>query len=72
MFKLSLMGVFFAFIMMVIGIFYPFNRILVPIPMAWLLGVLAILPSITIYYEVKEDFWAEVQQMKDKESKKGP
>ncbi|MFH0862551.1 MAG: hypothetical protein V1875_05915 [Candidatus Altiarchaeota archaeon] len=66
LFKLSMMGVFFALIMMVIGIFYPFNAILVPFPMAWLLGILAILPSITVYYEVKEKFWAEVEESSKK------
>lgn len=67
LFKLSLMGIFFTLVMMIVGIIPPFNMILVPIPLAWLLALFIFIPSITIYYEVKEQFWAEVQQAYDKE-----
>jgi hypothetical protein len=69
MFKLSLLGVFFSLIMIVIGLFYPFNRITTPIPVAWLLALFIILPSVTVYYEVKEKFWAEVIECQMKEKK---
>jgi len=74
LFKLSIMGVFFAFIMTLLGLIYPFNMALVSLPISWVLGILVLLPSITAYYEVKDKFWAEAEEAmkKEKASKKSP
>jgi hypothetical protein len=72
LFKLSMMGFMFALAMMLGGILWPLNSIVVPIPLAWALGILVLLPSIDIYYMVRDGFWAEVEeeQRKEKESNK--
>jgi hypothetical protein len=69
LFKLSLMGILGAFLLMLAGIFYPFNRILVPFPLAWVLALFIILPSVTLYFNVKETFWAEITEASKREGK---
>ena len=58
--------------MMLGGIFWPLSAIVVPIPLAWALGILALLPSMTVYYDVRDKFWSEVEewQRKEKEANK--
>jgi len=58
---LGLMGIMFSFVMMVLGIFWPFSAITVPMPISWLLALFVAVPSLAVYYEVKEGFWAEVE-----------
>ena len=71
LFKLSLLGITFSLIMVVIGLFWPFNIILVPIPLSWLLGLFVLIPSITVYYDVMESFWAEITEWHEKKKKGG-
>jgi hypothetical protein len=70
LFKLSLMGVLAALLLMLSGLFYPFNRILVPFPLSWVLALFVIIPSITLYFNVKERFWAEVADLESKKKEK--
>ncbi len=62
LFKLSLLGVFMSLALMLSGLFYPFNQFLVRFPLSWVLGLFLILPSLTLYYAVKEKFWAEIEK----------
>ena len=71
LFKLSLMGMMFAVAMFFAGVLYPINLITVPIPLAWAMALLVLLPSTTVYYDVKERFWAEVIAWHEKNGKKG-
>ncbi|MFH1055210.1 MAG: hypothetical protein V1744_03835 [Candidatus Altiarchaeota archaeon] len=59
-FKLGILGVFVSLFLMVVGIIPPFNRMLVRFPLAWVLAFFILVPSLTVYYDVKEKFWAEV------------
>ena len=70
LFKLSLMGMMFALAMFFAGLFYPISAITAPIPLAWAMALLVLLPSITVYYDVKEKFWAEVIAWHEKNKKK--
>jgi hypothetical protein len=69
LFKLSMLGVMGALALTVAGLFWPFNAITVPFPLAWALALLILVPSITLYFDVKERFWAEVIEWKAKEKK---
>ncbi len=70
LFKISLMGFMLSLAMMVGGIFWPLSAILVPIPLAWALGLFVLLPSMTVYYSVRDAFWAEVEAYR--KAKGGP
>jgi hypothetical protein len=61
-FKLSILGVLLSFLLAVVGIIPPFNGILVKFPLTWILAFIVLIPSLTLYYSVKEKFWAEVMK----------
>ena len=69
-FKLSVLGVMFSLVMALLGVVPPFKHLLVPFPLPWILAVFALIPSLVLYYSVKEKFWAEV--MEAKEGRRGP
>jgi hypothetical protein len=72
LFKLSLMGFLFSTAMMLIGLFWPLNILVVPIPMAWAMAIVVLIPSMAVYYSVCDKFWAEVEaEMKSKDKPKG-
>lgn len=59
-FKLSLLGVLASVILVVLGAFTSYGRVVVKVPVAYLLSVLIVLPSIVAYYRVRDKFWAKV------------
>jgi len=61
-FMAGITGVMVALILMLAGLVPPFSRMLVSLPMAWALALFILIPSITVYYDVKERFWAEVSK----------
>ncbi|MBU0762005.1 MAG: hypothetical protein KKD39_03185 [Candidatus Altiarchaeota archaeon] len=69
LFKISLLGVMTSFALALLGILPPLNMIFVPIPMAWLLAIVLLLPSITLYFNVKDAFWADVEKCHRKKKK---
>jgi len=69
LFKLSLIGFMASLALMVAGIIPPISSIAVRFPIAWVMALLILIPSITVYYDVKEAFWAEVAAWKKKKSK---
>jgi len=67
-FKLGILGVVVSLMLFIAGTAEPFRRQLIPIPLLWAVGFILLLASLTLYYDVKERFWAEVE----KKSKEGP
>jgi hypothetical protein len=47
--------------LMLMGVIPPFSRLVLPFPKAWILGLFVLIPSITLYYEVRDRFWEEVR-----------
>jgi hypothetical protein len=69
LFKLSLMGFMVSLLLMLLGVVPPFSRLVVSFPKAWVLGLFVLIPSITLYYDVRERFWDEVKQQMEKNKK---
>ena len=67
-FKLALFGIMMSFILALVGIIPPFSSMLVSFPLAWIMAILFLIPSLVIYYSVKDKFWAAV--MEEKSGKK--
>lgn len=67
-FKLSLMGLMTAFILALASIIPPYKSLLVKVPLPLLLSVLVAIPSVALYYNVRDKFWSEVAE-KNKEKK---
>jgi len=67
-FKLGLFGVVFSFALLLLGLVPPFSGVLVRFPLAWVLSLLFLVPSMAIYFNVKDEFWAEVMKEKSKGS----
>ncbi|MFH1403766.1 MAG: hypothetical protein ABIH11_05820 [Candidatus Altiarchaeota archaeon] len=65
-FKLSILGVMLSFALTMAGFISPFREMLVLFPLTWLFSLIILIPSIGLYYAVKEDFWAEVINKKNK------
>ena len=61
-FKLSLMGVLVSLVLALMVILPPFNRMFVPFPLMILLSVFVLLPSLLLYYDVRDRFWAAVEK----------
>jgi len=58
-----------AFVLALLGIFPPFNTFLVAFPLPWIMSLLFLIPSIVIYFNVKDKFWAAVMEEKGKAKK---
>ena len=67
-FKLSLLGVLVSLILFILGVTPKYIGWLIDFPALWAVGFIVLLSSLTLYYDVKEKFWAEV--IKKKESPK--
>ncbi len=61
-FGLSILGVFICLILTLVGALPPYNRVLIPFPLAWALAVIVLLPSLVLYYSVRDRFWAQFQK----------
>jgi Kef-type K+ transport system membrane component KefB len=66
LFKLSILGVLFSFILAISGLIYPFNILKVTVPANLFLSMAFILPSMALYYHVKDEFWAQYMKESSK------
>jgi len=66
LFKMSLLGTLLSLVLALAGIVPPFNGMMVSFPLAWLLSLALLLPSVVVYFNVKDGFWAEVEAWKSK------
>ncbi|MBD3388544.1 MAG: hypothetical protein GF416_05700 [Candidatus Altiarchaeales archaeon] len=65
-FKLGALGVLASLFAVVLGFWMqinlPYKGWLVEIPVPMLMSFLILIPSLVLYYDAKEGFWAEVEQ----------
>ena len=58
-FKLSLLGVLLSLILALSGVIAP-SQAVIPMPLSLAAAALILLPSLVLYYSVRDKFWAEV------------
>ena len=63
-FKLGLLGVFVSLMLFIAGLIHPYSQFRLQFPILWMLGFILLIASLTVYYDVKEKFWAEVMKRK--------
>jgi hypothetical protein len=64
-FKLSLFGVLVSLILALSGIIAP-SRAVIELPLSLVAAALVLLPSLVLYYSVRDKFWAEVFEKQKK------
>jgi hypothetical protein len=70
-FKFSLLGTLCSLFLALLAIVPPFSRWMVPMPLTLSLSLLLLIPSLMLYYSVRDKFWAEVaEKAKTKKKKK--
>jgi hypothetical protein len=70
-FKKGFFGVMLAFVLTLLGMLEPFSQNTMQLPLAWVLAILILLPSVMMYYKTRDAFWAEVAaEKKEKEGGK--
>ena len=62
-FKLGVLGVLVSLMLFVAGRLPPYNQWLIEFPILWAVGLILLIASLTVYYDVKEKFWAEVEKV---------
>lgn len=69
LFKLSFSGILLAFILTAIGLLGHSSQPAIQLPLSWTLAIVILLPSLMLYYRVRDAFWAEViERKKEKDS----
>lgn len=58
-----------AFSLALLGVVPPFHDFTVEFPLSWVLSLFFLLPSLTLYYSVKDKLWAAVES---REGRRGP
>ena len=56
------MGVFLSLVFMLLGVLPPFNGMRIMFHTLLVLAVFILIPSITLYFNVRDKFWAEVMK----------
>jgi len=60
-FKLSLLGVLLSLVLALSGVIAP-SQAVIPMPLSLAAAALILLPSLVLYYSVRDKFWAEVSE----------
>jgi hypothetical protein len=59
-----------SFVIALFAVILPFNRMLVSFPLPLIISMLLLIISLTIYFNVRDKFWAGVVEEKSKGRKK--
>ncbi len=59
-FKLSILGIFISFLLILSGLFPTISDYQISLPVIWIIAIIILIPSTLLYYSVKEEFWAAV------------
>lgn len=59
-FKMGILGVLVSLMLFVAGRLPPYSQWLIEFPTLWAIALILLVASLTVYYDVKEKFWAEV------------
>ena len=70
-FKLSLLGALGSLLLALLSIIPPFGRWMISLPLTLTLAILLLIPSLMLYYSVRDKFWAEVAETTTTKKKKG-
>ena len=60
-FKLCLLGVLLSLVLALSGVIAP-SQAVIPMPLSLAAAALILLPSLVLYYSVRDKFWAEVSE----------
>ena len=61
-FGMGVLGVFLSLMLFLLGMSPPLNGIFIRMPFAWLLALMLLVLSVTVYYDAKDKFWASVEE----------
>ncbi|MFH1834812.1 MAG: hypothetical protein ABH851_01340 [Methanobacteriota archaeon] len=67
-FKLSILGVIFSMVLALSSILTGSIQTSITLPLSLVIAVVVLIPSLVLYYKVRDAFWREVEEKQNKKT----